>query len=877
MKKRILLSFMLICIGLCTFGIINASAKKYGEYLEYTVSNDEVTITDCDSSAVTIEVPSIIDGKPVTGIGNYAFAGCNSLTSIAIPNSVTYISERAFPYCNSLISITLPDTLTYIGPGAFDDTAYYKDKSNWENDVLYIGKHLIRASSDLSGEYSIKQGTKTIAMSAFYGCKNLTSITIPNSITSIKTSYLSSNIFSDCNSLISITLPDTLTYIGSGAFNDTAYYKDKSNWENGVLYIGKYLIEASSDLSGEYSIKQGTKTIAASAFSERYSLTSITLPDSVTHICDGAFFDCKNIESLYITNLAAYLNCKYGNSSSNPMYYAKKLYINGRRATKVIIPTGVKQIPDYAFYNCSSITNVTIPDSVTTIGIYAFYNCNSLTSITIPDSVTYIGDNAFEGCSSLTNITIPKGVTYIGYNAFEDCSSLTSIVIPDSVTSIGAGAFSGCSSLINITIPNGVVSIWSSTFSGCSGLTNITIPNSVTSIDNYAFSYCRSLTSIAIPDSVTSIGDNAFGYCNSLTNVTIPNSVVSIGDTAFNYCDSLTNITIPDSITNIGNSVFFDCRSLTSVVIPSSVSEIEANAFSNCPVSIVFYTGTKDEWEETYIASGNDALTRSKIVFNATKKTYKFVTNCDDVLPDITDYAVMSSPRVENSSKTLSGWYDNAGLLGSPVTFPYYGSAATLYAAWTDRTGKSFSDAFTVHINSTQSVTTTQENPTVYFEFTPRITGEYSFYTTGSYYTRGYLYDAEQNTIISNRYGGDNDNFKITYTLTAGEKYYIAAECYNDATFNFVCETDCIEGTKTTYSRAASGERIFTCTPRYLPIGSRILLACYKDGVPVDIQSVPNENKTIYFIVNEDFDSAKVIALDSLKTFRPVCTAEPVK
>ncbi len=131
MKKRILLSFVLICIGLCTFGIINASAEKYGEYLEYTVStNDEVTITDCDSSAVTIEVPSIIDGKPVTGIGNYAFAGRNSLTSIAIPNSVTYIGDYAFTGCNSLISITLPDTLTYIGSYAFGGTAYYEDQSN---------------------------------------------------------------------------------------------------------------------------------------------------------------------------------------------------------------------------------------------------------------------------------------------------------------------------------------------------------------------------------------------------------------------------------------------------------------------------------------------------------------------------------------------------------------------------------------------------------------------------------------------------------------------------------------------------------------------------------------------------------------------------
>lgn len=94
MKKRILLSFMLICIGLCTFGIINASAEKYGEYLEYTVStNDEVTITDCDSSAVTIEIPSIIDGKPVTGIGGSAFYNCTRLT----PTVLQALAQAPFP------------------------------------------------------------------------------------------------------------------------------------------------------------------------------------------------------------------------------------------------------------------------------------------------------------------------------------------------------------------------------------------------------------------------------------------------------------------------------------------------------------------------------------------------------------------------------------------------------------------------------------------------------------------------------------------------------------------------------------------------------------------------------------------------------------
>lgn len=138
---------------------------------------------------------------------------------------------------------------------------------------------------------------------------------------------------------------------------------------------------------------------------------------------------------------------------------------------------------------------------------------------------------------------------------------------------------------------------------------------------------------------------------------------------------------------------------MANIAIPNSVAEIERNAFYCCPISVVFYIGTEDEWEETYIASDNDTLKQANIVFNAVKKTYRFVTNCESVLPDITDYAVISSPTVKNSGKTLTGWYANEGLSGNSVTFPYYGNATTLYAAWTDRTGTSFDDAFEAEAN----------------------------------------------------------------------------------------------------------------------------------------------------------------------------------
>ncbi len=294
--------------------------------------------------------------------------------------------------------------------------------------------------------------------------------------------------------------------------------------------------------------------------------------------------------------------------------------------TSVTIPNTITTIGDNAFYNCSKLTSITIGNSVTSIGNSAFYNCDSLTSITIPDSVTSIGKKAFFNCNSLTSITIPDSVTSIGESAFAYCDSLTSITIPDSVTSIGRSAFYNCSKLNYNTYDNGLylgnsenpyivlveakdTSITScqinnktkvigyGAFYGCSKLTSITIPDSVTSIGEDAFYWCDSLTSITIPNSVTNIGNEVYRNCYSLTSVTIGNGVTSIGDWAFEDCDSLTSITIPDSVTSIGRYAFYNCSKLTSVTIGDSVTSIGYGAFYNCSkLTSVNYNGTISQW-----------------------------------------------------------------------------------------------------------------------------------------------------------------------------------------------------------------------------------------------------------------------------------------
>ena len=335
----------------------------------------------------------------------------------------------------------------------------------------------------------------------FYGCTNLTSITLPNSVTSID-AYA----FAGCSGLTSITIPSSVTSIEDYAF---------------VSCTG---------------------------------LTSITIPNSVTSIGSSAFSGCSltsiKVESGNVT-YDSRDNCNaIIETSSNTL-------ITGCKNS--IIPSSITSIGICAFSGCTGLTSITIPNSVTSIGSSAFSGCSGLTSITIPNSVTSIGIFAFGGTTWYDSQ--PDGIIYAGkvlYKYKGIVQEGTKIYIEEGTLGIAGAAFNWCTGLTSVTLPNSVISIGEGAFSGCSGLTSITIPNSVINIEGGAFLGCSGLTSITIPNSVTSIGDRAFESCSGLTSITIPNSVTSIGDRAFYNCRGLTSIM--SEIQNpfgIKNSVFY--------------------------------------------------------------------------------------------------------------------------------------------------------------------------------------------------------------------------------------------------------------------------------------------------------------------------------
>lgn len=487
-------------------GVLSAEWSASGDFT-YEITDNEAIITGYTGTSPYLEIPSEIEGYPVTQIGEEAFFGKYDIFRVHIPVSVTSIGFGAFANCRNLLAVELG-------------------------------------------------GTTEIADSAFYYCKNLPEIILPETIEEI-----GNYAFLECESLKSINIPDGVSYVGNYAF-------DGCDKLPPILFsTGEKILVRYSPLNEDtaYTVPDTVTYIAGSAFSECNTLTDITIPESVTNIGVYAFSGCGSL-------------------------------------TNVVIPDSVTCIGYTAFRDCSSMASVTIGNGVTEIQDEVFMGCTSLANIEIPDSVTSIGERAFAGCSNLKNIEIPDSVTEIQNGTFMKCTSLRYIIIPNNVTKIGDGAFFECMELESINIPDNVTSIGSRAFFGCMFLTSVTMGNGVTNIGNHAFSGCYSMWSITIPDGVTSIGEKAFYGCGGLISITVPDSVTTLGSGAFQICTNLTNVVMGKSVVNIGSYAFDSCYRLKSLYFKGDAPSMGSDVFSYCTaLETIYYIEGTEGWTNPWL------------------------------------------------------------------------------------------------------------------------------------------------------------------------------------------------------------------------------------------------------------------------------------
>ena len=602
--------FLLLLAQLCVVCALAANyqdplTKVNYEYHEYYVEKNtyvyEAYVTSSPEVSGDIIIPPsiVIDNNiyVVTSIKSSAFYGCTGLTSITFPEGITKIGSSAFLGCTGLTSITIPNSVTSIGGNAFFscdalETINISEMNSWlsiwEYDTPLSDKtKLLINGVEPEGDIVIPEGVKHIASNLLRGCKYITSVKIPVSVTSI-----GRYVFEGCESLGNITVAEE-NEIYDSRNNCNAVIKT----DDGTLVVGcKNTI-----------IPDGVKSIGEEAFFRCTGLVSVVIPSSVTTIERSAFYGCSGLTSLAISEGVATIG--------------ESAFAGCSGLTSLVIPSSVTNIGQSAFSGWQSLTELTIPTTVEVIGKRAFQECNSITDIFIPSNITDIPEGLLASCSSLANVTIAEGVQSIGREVFYGCSSLASIIIPASLKAVSYSAFRKCENLsevhitdlkawcnidyynqthnplyyahhlflngIEIThleIPEGVTCISNGAFYGLDNLASVTIPGTVESIDKYAFARCENLTDVTIDDGLSVIGEGVFTNCSNLINITLPLTLLSIGNNAFSYNKKLTDISIPEGVTTIGFAAFRYCDLLTSVTIPSSVTSIDSNVFfPGCP------------------------------------------------------------------------------------------------------------------------------------------------------------------------------------------------------------------------------------------------------------------------------------------------------
>ena len=378
----------------------------YGKYASQ--HNNCLIINDVFYNfAIASDESSFTIPDNVIQIKDYAFRNCTTLTSITIPNSVSSIGCNVFQNC--IGNLVINNKMLVESDYSKNDYPYHSDYYNngWLNGAKFskitigdniqkIGNYVFYWCTTLEN-IVIPESVSSIGEYTFCNCSNLKNINIPHGIKSIR-----EGTFNHCSSLVNITIPNNITSIGEFAFNGCSSLT-KVTIPNSVISIGK---QAFRYCTGELNINCNISNSSSYSDSPFFDsdFTKVVVGRDVDSFGYYAFNDCTKLGMVDVVDLSTWCKINFGNETSNPLYYARKLYINGLEATDIIIPSDIISINSLAFYRCTTLNSVKIPESVSIIGSYAFGCCTSLKSVIIGRGVTSIKKRAFEYCNSLRDV-----------------------------------------------------------------------------------------------------------------------------------------------------------------------------------------------------------------------------------------------------------------------------------------------------------------------------------------------------------------------------------------------------------------------------------------------------------------------------------------
>ena len=306
-------------------------------------------------------------------------------------------------------------------------------------------------------------------------------------------------------------------------------------YEGTVTELGNNALQWQGTMTA-LEIPEGVTTLGFQSVQCCYNLSSVSLPKSLKHVMNMAFYYTAFEKGKFIIDdLAWWCSIQFDAYSSNPLCYAKHIWADeDTEIIDLVIPEGVTRIGQYAFERCEAIKSVTFPKSLTSIGWNTFYY-SGLESVTIPEGVTEIEEGTFQHCGNLASVTIPEGVTKIGFCAFSN-SGLTSLTLPSTIREMSQ-SFYGCENLATLTLTDGITTLGSSFYS-CPALKKVHIPGSVKNIGSSDFSRCSNLETVTIGEGTEEI---QFQDCEKLSSITIPSTAKSV--LGFRNCKSLTAVT----------------------------------------------------------------------------------------------------------------------------------------------------------------------------------------------------------------------------------------------------------------------------------------------------------------------------------------------